>query len=292
MIKIGRHVFDLLSTTYEPSSKLHWFLPNGFSMLAGPPKIGKSFLSEQLAWDLSKKLPVLYLALEYQGAIAKQRFAKFTREHRLHIVLGFEINRFGEGGEKQMNTLLDQTEAKVLIVDTLTHIKRTTQGGYDAETAALNELKKLTGEKNCDTLIIHHTKKVEPQSQHNPVDLILGSTAIAAVPDNLIIMLPASGGVNLNISGRTVKPDTLFLKRDKEKWVEAKSKTSIEDSAPRQAEILNILSKRPFAVNELSQATDMSIPNVSRACRILKQKNLIKRKDRNHPWELSSEEEG
>ena len=56
-------------------------LPAGTYILAGTPKIGKSFLMTQLCWSVAEGIPflglatrkstVLYLALEYPGAAAE-----------------------------------------------------------------------------------------------------------------------------------------------------------------------------------------------------------------------------
>jgi len=78
---------DLMDMPLQPSREVvDGFLPTGTYILAGTPKIGKSFLMTQLCWCVSegerfleydtKQATVLYLALEDTDYRLQQRLGK------------------------------------------------------------------------------------------------------------------------------------------------------------------------------------------------------------------------
>ena len=88
----------LQSTAYEPVSfVVDDLLPQGLHLLAGAPKIGKSFLVLQMAYQVSMGTPflgfssrqgtVLYLALEDTCERLQKRLAQMTEQDSEHLIL-------------------------------------------------------------------------------------------------------------------------------------------------------------------------------------------------------------
>ena len=75
--EIGMWVSELLNLKIPEQKRLHPWVPNGLTILAGAPKVGKSTLAEQIALEVSEQSNVIYLALEYSIPVAQSRFSRF-----------------------------------------------------------------------------------------------------------------------------------------------------------------------------------------------------------------------
>ena len=140
---VGRPLMEVLTQTLEIKEQLHPWLPAGLTLLGGKTKSGKSTLAEQIAEEISENKKVLYLALEYNIRMAQGRFDRFTPNHQIRLVLEGEINRMGQGGERELEDLLLHYSPDLVIIDILAKIKRHNNGHYDAEYMAMTEIKEL-----------------------------------------------------------------------------------------------------------------------------------------------------
>ena len=123
---------ELMDSTYlSRSGIIKDFLPPGTYILAGQPKIGKSFFVTQLCWCVAEGQPflgfetepgtVLYLPLEDTEARLQSRMGKmFGTEwvgKRLHLMFHPKSK---EGAAKDLAAFLkDHPETRVVVIDTL-----------------------------------------------------------------------------------------------------------------------------------------------------------------------------
>ena len=139
--------------------------------------------------EISENRKVLYLALEYNIRMAQGRFDRFTPNHQIHLILEGEINRIGQGGERELKDLLLHYNPDLVVIDILAKITRQNNGHYDAEYMAMTEVKELFDRYDIDCLMLTHTGKSNSNDSDDPFEKIMGSTALQGVPDNFIIML-------------------------------------------------------------------------------------------------------
>ena len=156
---VGRSLMEVLTETLDIKPQLHSWLPPGLTLLGGKTKSGKSTLAEQIAEEISENKKVLYLALEYNKRMAQGRFKRFTTKHQIHLVLEGEMNRMGNGGEKELEALLFHYKPKLVIVDILAKIKRKNNGYYDEEYNAMTDIKELIDQFDIDCLVLTHSSK-------------------------------------------------------------------------------------------------------------------------------------
>ena len=287
--RIGRPVIELLCETLEIRDDLHDWLPSGFTLLGGKSKSGKSTLAEQIAWELSTDKRVLYLALEYNKRTAQARFKRFTAEHELHLVLEGELNRMGQGEEKELEEMLFQYQPDLVVVDVLAKLKRQNSGNYEAEYISMSEIKELMDKYEVDCLVLTHTGKPSANEGDDIYDKIIGSTALLGVPDNLMILINHQGQTKLHTKGRLINPSEKILTFDNGKFVERVGiSAEYEDKAPIQALVLQQLEIAPQTVTELAATLAKDKGQISNICSALADAGKIQRPNRNSPWQLVS----
>ena len=284
---IGQPLWQLLCKTIEPREAPHNWLPAGVTLLAGKAKVGKSTLAEQIAEEVSLKSAVLYLALEYNERMVQQRFARFQKQHRLHMVCEGQMKRMGAGGEAEFEDLLLKVEPSFVVIDLLSKIKRRNTGHYDAEYTAMGEIKELIDKFDTDCLVITHSGKPNGSDSDDPFDKIMGSTALQGAADNLMIMLPAAGSMRLLTKGRLIQPSEKILEFCDGVYTErTNAGAALKDLKPFQARVLDALEKSPMRQAELIVKLNCQKAQISTACKALAANNQIRREDRNSPWQL------
>ena len=105
-------------------------LPAGTYLLAGAPKIGKSFLVLQMAYQVSMGAPflgfssrqgtVLYLALEDTCERLQKRLAQMTEQDSEHLILSVFSETLDEGLTERLSDFWSEhTDTVLIIIDTL-----------------------------------------------------------------------------------------------------------------------------------------------------------------------------
>ena len=125
-----------LMDTHFPSRPciIENLLPAGTYLLAGAPKIGKSFLVLQMAYQVSAGEPflgfpsrqgtVLYLALEDTYERLQKRLAQMTERDSPDLVLSVLADTLEEDLLEQLeNFLFEYPETVLVIIDTLQRIR-------------------------------------------------------------------------------------------------------------------------------------------------------------------------
>ena len=220
-----------LSELYEISyhSKppiVEGLLCTGVYILAGAPKIGKSFLVTQLAYHVStgEKLwgfdvmqgTVLYLALEdsfqrIQSRMFKMYGVNDADAHHFATTAG----KLGNGLETQLeNFVSDHPDTRLIIIDTLQKIRQSEKQGYAGDYEIIGELKAFADDHGLCVLLVHHTRKQPAADSFNTIS---GSSGLLGCADGAIMMKKKTRSgteAALEISGRDLPDQVLYLKRD------------------------------------------------------------------------------
>ena len=203
----------------------------GTYILAGAPKVGKSFFVAQLAyhiatgqklWDYEvKQSTVLYLALEDDHRRLQKRMCRmFGVDGTANLHFAITSKKLGEGLEDQLEEFIDKhPNTRIIIIDTLQKIR---QGGNDTYSYAndyecVGALKKFADRTEICLLIVHHTRK---QQASDKFDMISGTTGILGCADGAFILQKekrTDSTATLDIVGRDQCDQKLYLVRNQEK---------------------------------------------------------------------------
>lgn len=194
---------DLAAKVFPP---IKWavpgLLPEGYGILGGRPKIGKSWLAYDLALAVasggyaigSNEYPVdpgtaLYLALEDNQRRLQERQNKLLNglaqgPDNLHLTTDWK--RLHEGGLDALAQWLEAyQDCRLVIIDTLARVKPRLKRGADAYENDMEiggQLQAIAHKYHVCLLAVHHTRKSKSETG-DFIDELSGSTGITGAPD-------------------------------------------------------------------------------------------------------------
>lgn len=173
-------------------------LPAGTYLLAGAPKIGKSFLVLQMAYQVSMGAPflgfssrqgtVLYLALEDTCERLQKRLAQMTEQDSEHLILSVFSETLDEGLTERLSDFWSEhTDTVLIIIDTLQRVRGRTldNGSYAADYDTLARLKEFSDTYGVTVLVVHHTRKEGAEDVFN---MISGTNGLMGAADGALIL--------------------------------------------------------------------------------------------------------
>ena len=187
-------------------------LPN-LALVAGAPKCGKSWFAMGMARDIaSEGNIVVYIANEDNERRLKDRYAKISdfASSNLIFISGLSSEKplpKGDAAHQFIRAIkVKYPELRCIVLDTLQAIRDPNQKDhYGIVEAELSKLRKLAHELNITIVGVHHTKK-RTDFEVEPLDQILGSQAISATVETILILQRVVGSqdIDLFITGKDV----------------------------------------------------------------------------------------
>jgi hypothetical protein len=254
----------LVAATFpEPRWAVPGLLAEGCNLLAGPPKLGKSWLALNVAVAIAsggralgkvavQQGDVLYLALEDTGRRLRQRLLAVLGDDlppsRLHIELRWES--IDNGGAGAINEWLQShPDARLVIVDVFTKIRSKPSKNvsqYEADYGAMSDLKALADEWGVAFLVIHHTRK---QSAEDFLDEVSGTHGLAGAADAVLVLSRGRGNADgkLRVTGRDVEETDYALRfaADIGTWTLLDGTPAEHEASETRREILHVLRDEP-----------------------------------------------
>ena len=210
---------ETLANTILPPIRfvIHELLPQGLHVLAGAPKVGKSWLSlwiclcvaqgEKL-WDFpTQKGSVLYLCLEDSYARIQNRLLDLTDDAPGNLFFSILSEKLHEGLEEQLESFLAEHPDTVLVViDTLQRVRNPMKDSnpYASDYRDLGVLKQLADHHGIALLLIHHLRKM---NDDDPMNMISGTTGISGATDGNFVLRKdkrSTGTATLFCTGRDI----------------------------------------------------------------------------------------
>lgn len=205
------------------------FIGKGVYILAGAPKIGKSWLVLWLAhqvslgepvWDFEvKQCEVLYISLEDPQQRIQQRLADVTGGEPGPIWFATEAELMGEGFEEQLtNFLREHPDVRFVIVDTLQKVRQMNANTYSyaGDYEVITHMKTIADNFDISILMVHHTRK---SGAADPFATISGTTGLSGGVDGSMVMLKPDRQDNLAtlyVTGRDMLDQEMQLEFDYE----------------------------------------------------------------------------
>jgi len=184
---------EIIGTEYtDPEYIVPELIPEGLTVLAGKPKIGKSLLALDIAMSVAmggralgtfdvQQMEVLYMTLEDSKRRLKTRLSvmlqNYPATNLFHSALSWP--RMDKGFIPILdNWLRAHPNTRLIIIDTFTKIRGLKRAGFTMYEKDYNEvtaLKAFADEKKVSIILIHHLRK---SSATDIMDLVSGSVGV------------------------------------------------------------------------------------------------------------------
>ena len=204
------------------------FIPAGLHILAGSPKIGKSWLALWLCHQVSvggkvwefdtQKCGTLYISLEDTIDRLYLRLSRITEN-------GSENTFFTTTAENLTTGLIEQLEAFVkdypdtgfIVIDTFQRVRDTeNESTYASDYREIGKIKWLADKFKIAVLLVHHLRKA-PDS--DPFNMVSGTTGIIGAVDSVYVLEKQKRIENaaiLHVTGRDIEDMQIKLEFDRE----------------------------------------------------------------------------
>lgn len=231
----------------EPITEADWviedLLPIGAHILAGAPKIGKSWMVLAMGLAVSMGTPfwdcavcqggVLYLCLEDTYARVKKRLWKLTDEANDRFYLANSAATIKDGLAEQIDYfVITHPDLKLVFIDTFQKVRSPTCDSiYAADYGEFSALKAVADKHSLAMMVVHHTRKMADEDIMNTVS---GSSGITGSADGIWVLKRASRGIGdatLTVTGCDVEFRELKLALRDCRWslIERTSEEELEE---------------------------------------------------------------
>jgi hypothetical protein len=208
---------SLLALPVKPTKFIiSQLMPVGLNILAGSPKVGKSWLAFWLCLQVAKGEPVweyetqqcavLYLALEDNVERLQLRHSRITDKGSRSLFFATSAGTIiGSLLEQLEMFMLAHPDVGLIVIDTLQKINPNTNGTYYDDSGAINKIKSFADGHRIAILLVHHVKK---QVDSDVINNVLGSSGITGSADNIYVLAKDSridSTATLHAIGRDIK---------------------------------------------------------------------------------------
>lgn len=295
----GMDAADLLALELPP---LRWvvpdLLPEGTTILAAPPKVGKSCLVYQVAVEASiggdlfdrRVTPgsVLYLALEDGQRRGQDRLRAALAGRTMprgRLEVRWSAPPIGQGLEESLVDWLDTHDDAILVaIDTLQKVRApgdSRRNAYEVDVADLGRLQNLVRDRAVGLLVVHHARKA---STDDFLTSVSGTYGITGSADTTIVVQRKriQGGYGeLHLTGRDVAEAKIPVHFDDMLWRLAPA--TVSAGSFEQAEIYRvILANGPLFAKAIGDLLGMSRQAVQNKIPALLDEGLIVRTPRGY----------
>ncbi len=227
---------QLLNTELpDPVWAVPGLLPEGLTLLAGRPKIGKSWLALHVAMAIAsggvvlgkihvEQGSVLYLALEDNKRRIKSRLLKLLGPMGTPAdveLLHFETSwpRLDQGGAEALAKWLeDNPITRLFVLDTLAKVRPSPKSGesaYQFDYDCMAALKGVADKSGVPGLVLTHVRK---QSAEDVFDTVSGTLGLTGAADATMVLERKRAHCDgvLHVTGRDMDEQELALGFDKQ----------------------------------------------------------------------------
>ena len=211
------------------------WIPEGVTILAGRPKIGKTTLlrmfaaavsNNSLIWNKeTEKAKVLFLSLEEGIKLMRKKLLAMdvNPAQAAAIEFSFKWPQGSEGCNYLRQHLSKYPDTRLIIIDSLTRFRESQSRekspfvqDYEA-VCALAEIAKL--HQGLSIIVLHHTTKIT--NPDDPIADISGTFGLTAAADNYMVLRKQGNDFVLHCGGRywEEEQDAFILDREGGKWV-------------------------------------------------------------------------
>ncbi len=224
---------EIITTVYKPIEfVIDGLLAQGLYILAGAPKVGKSWLALDMCLSIAKGESVLgqktlqgtalYLCLEDSYVRIQNRLYEITDVPTENLYFSVMSESIGNGLEEQIESFkIEHCGLKIVFIDTLQMVRSDTDSSYGSDYKDLSVLKALADKLEITVIVVHHTRKCKDS---DPFNMISGSTGLSGCVDGSMVLIETKRGsrnAKLFCVGRDIENAEISLHFDSDlkKWI-------------------------------------------------------------------------
>ncbi len=278
---------EIMSMNFpEPKWAIPGLVAEGVTLLAGAPKIGKSWLALNVSTAVAaggKALgridvlagDVLYLALEDNPRRLQSRLSKVLGKDPVPARLTFAVycEALPAGGADRIAAWLNaHPKARLVVVDVFARVRGMAPNNlssYDADYLAMGALKRLADKYGVAILVVHHTRKA---ASEDFLDAVSGTNGLAGSADAVAVLRRNRGKADaeLHVTGRDVEEAEYALDFDPRfgTWHLLDGPASDYSLGETRRQILEHLRTVTAATpRQISEALDLNYETTKKTCR-------------------------
>jgi hypothetical protein len=278
------------------------YVPEGLTLVAGAPKIGKSWFTLGLALATActynagvflGSLPVencgdvLYLALEDSLRRIKSRLFTLCKDEQFPESLEFwtSIPTLSQGGVAKLeHWIQSKAKPRLIVIDVLEkirdHANAKFKNAYTEDYEDLGLLKTLADKTGISIVVVDHKRKADA---NDILDTISGSVGKQGAPDGLLIIRKArkeSIGSLYRTGKDYDEDDEMAMKLDLDSgvgWSVIGNADELKLTSQRR-DIVNLLEsvEEPISPKQIADSLDVNAGYIRTTLRILLKEEIIK----------------
>lgn len=204
-------------------------ISQGLFVLAGAPKVGKSWLALDMCLSIAKGEKVLgketlcghavYLSLEDSLIRLQNRLYELTDEPSNNLNFAIMAESISNGLPEQIEYCRKRfDDLKIVVIDTLQKVRNESESSYSSDYKELSVLKSLADKLGIAIVLVHHTRKC---SDGDPFNMISGSTGLSGCVDGSMVLIESKRGsrkAKLYCVGRDIENQEINVVFESSRW--------------------------------------------------------------------------
>ena len=204
-------------------------ISQGLFILAGAPKVGKSWLALDMCLSIAKGEKVLgketlcghavYLSLEDSLIRLQNRLYELTDEPSDNLNFAIMAESISNGLPEQIEYCRKRfDDLKIVVIDTLQKVRNESESSYSSDYKELSVLKSLADKLGIAIVLVHHTRKC---SDGDPFNMISGSTGLSGCVDGSMVLIESKRGsrkAKLYCVGRDIENQEINVVFESSRW--------------------------------------------------------------------------
>ena len=204
-------------------------ISQGLFILAGAPKVGKSWLALDMCLSIAKGEKVLgketlcghavYLSLEDSLIRLQNRLYELTDEPSDNLNFAIMAESISNGLPEQIEYCRKRfDDLKIVVIDTLQKVRNESESSYSSDYKEPSVLKSLADKLGIAIVLVHHTRKC---SDSDPFNMISGSTGLSGCVDGSMVLIESKRGsrtAKLHCVGRDIENQEINVVFERSRW--------------------------------------------------------------------------